>query len=184
MFRDAISQVLKSHDYNIVPIIYPVKKKGPFGDETERLEDVIGLQIDQIPMPAIASIHPATASNSIFPHQLMDIDSISPQVIGYWAIKTLLEKDLEHLVTQNQELALKLEVADAGQGMHTLSDAARKKLMVEYGLNKQSIQTVSGQLAQVTEVYDKAVNTAMWEKRFKGEGIETEEQKREYVERY
>ena len=114
----------------------------------------------------------------------MDIDSISPQVIGYWAIKTLLEKDLLHLESQNEELAQKLEVADAGQTMHTLSEAARKKLMMEYGLNKQSIQTVSDQMDQVTKVYNKAVNTAMWEKRFKAEGIETEEQKREYVAKY
>ena len=92
-------------------------------------------------MPFIASIHAATGSNTIFPHPLVDLESVSAEMIGFWAIKTLLEKDLVHLEKQNEELVLKMQVAEAEDGAN-LSEAVKRKLKLEYARNKQSIESV------------------------------------------
>ena len=56
-FKEAISKVISSFNLNVVPVVYPVLKQGNFSDTNERLERIVGLDLEGVPMPQISLIH-------------------------------------------------------------------------------------------------------------------------------
>ena len=108
VFRSAIDKVLRSHNLRIVPVIYPVKKVGHFGDETERLEEILGFNAENTNLPLIGLIHGFTKKQIFFNHAIMDVDAFIPDLVGFWAVYQVLKSDLQYKKEQIEDLNKKI----------------------------------------------------------------------------
>lgn len=51
VFAEGVKKVIKIHELEVVPVVYPVHKRRGFGDENERLESALGIDLNQITLP-------------------------------------------------------------------------------------------------------------------------------------
>lgn len=57
VFKESIDRILSTHDLKVIPVIYPANKLHGFDDETQRLDEVLGIDFGHMQMPQIGLIH-------------------------------------------------------------------------------------------------------------------------------
>ena len=50
-FAKGIRRVIDVHELEAVPVVYPTRQQRGFGDEHERLEHVLGIDLSQVTLP-------------------------------------------------------------------------------------------------------------------------------------
>ena len=93
VFKQSIDKVTSSFNLDIIPVIYLVFQNGPFMDETERLENIFGLNRNAMQLPQIGLIHGVTKNHVPYPHVIMDEYEFTPDIVGYWAVFEILKAD-------------------------------------------------------------------------------------------
>ena len=51
VFAEGVRKVIKIHELEVVPVVYPVRKRSGFGDENERLEHALAIDLNQVTLP-------------------------------------------------------------------------------------------------------------------------------------
>ena len=117
VFRAGVSHVINVHQMKLVPVVYPVRKEGKFGDETLRLEKVIGVDLQNVPLPQLLLVNGKTKSNARFGYAMMDPDAFIPELVQHWIINRILNDDLAHKKDQISLLTKKMADKDIYEAM-------------------------------------------------------------------
>ena len=99
-FRSGMDKVIDVHAMELVPIVYPVRQTEAFGDESERLDQLLGINFDGVQLPQMILIHGATKQHTVFPHPIADKDQFISDLVAYWSIMHLLKSDLSYIQSQ------------------------------------------------------------------------------------
>ena len=78
--------MIKIHELEVVPVVYPVRKKRGFGDENERLENALAIDLSQVTLPQLVMVHGSSKKSVVFPHKIEDLDEFTTELITYWTV--------------------------------------------------------------------------------------------------
>ena len=159
LFKESLFRPVNIHKIELVPVIYAVRQGGPFGDESERLEHILNIQVDKIKLPQILMIHGLSRRNLVFEHSVGDVEEFTAELLAYWIVNQVLRADLNF----KRELLTNLQAKlDEESVLRTMPADIKKEKQMELLLTQKSV----GEIEAIVDRSDHAYKFAVLKSRY------------------
>ena len=101
-------------------------------------------------MPQISLIHGISKKQILFPHSITDLDAFTPNLVGYWAIYTVLDEDYNSKEEELDNLALKIKEKGLAMSQEEFSDYEFK------------FRGIERDLKDILKIMDRSVDAYKW----------------------
>lgn len=169
-----MAKVIDVHKMEIVPIIYPVRHNGNFGDESERLENLLNINLSEVRLPQMVLIHGATKQNTVFPHKIDDQDRFIGDLVAYWSIMHLLKADHSFIEGQITQTSTTLETV-------LIPADQREELNYDLKMQRKAMGEINAIMAHSEHAYNLAVVESRYSVEMKEKNIIGKKERVDFV---